>query len=245
MLPYSRHRRSPASIRLLRLYVPLPFHLTILLTHPLAPTGNSNVPQFLQTERVNIYLISADRTTVVNSWLNQRNPRGQAGDVTWQVDDSWFPDNGTAWNGQNLTYPFYFVITRNDVQRTGTEPSQAIFNAVRKSLLLSFYLSLFLFISRNHFRRRCHCINVLCIRRFRLRLRLCLRCCCRCYLNRRTQLLHHRRQRLLYNRRCPRRLLGRWLPSLGHRRYHYTRLPRYRLILRSPLFLLPTRTETK
>ena len=68
--------------------------------------------------------------------LDQLNPRGRAGAVTAQVNDTWFPDGGLGWSGTNISYPFYWVITRANVSPNDTTTPQATFTAVREWLPL-------------------------------------------------------------------------------------------------------------
>jgi len=46
------------------------------------------------------------------SILGLTNPTGTAGQYNVPVNDSWFGDTGTTWQpGQNLSYPFYWIVT--------------------------------------------------------------------------------------------------------------------------------------
>jgi hypothetical protein len=102
--------------------------------------GNSRLPQFLQTNRVNIYLFHADSGLQVLSVINQTNPTGLAGSIAKQVNDSWFPDGGLNYNGSPISYTYYWVITRSDVSLDGTEIPQSTFTAVRECLFFSAFL---------------------------------------------------------------------------------------------------------
>lgn len=94
--------------------------------------GNSRRPELTQTNLVNIYLFHGDSLTRLLTFPNVTNDPSQAGLITAQVNDTWWGDNGAAWNGANISYPFYWVITRNDVELDGTETRQAVFEAVRE-----------------------------------------------------------------------------------------------------------------
>lgn len=63
---------------------------------------------------------------------NQTNPRGQAGYVTAQVDDTWFGTRGTGWSGKNISLPFYWVVQPAGSALDGSEVAQATFTAVRE-----------------------------------------------------------------------------------------------------------------
>lgn len=95
---------------------------------------NSRLPQFLQTNRVNIYLFHADSGLQVLSVINQTNPTGLAGSIAKQVNDSWFPDGGLNYNGSPISYTYYWVITRSDVSLDGTEIPQSTFTAVQTTV---------------------------------------------------------------------------------------------------------------
>ncbi|ETW81557.1 hypothetical protein HETIRDRAFT_383923 [Heterobasidion irregulare TC 32-1] len=92
---------------------------------------NSNLPDFTQTDRVDIRLFHGDSGHQVLEMLDQLNPRGRAGAVTAQVNDTWFPDGGLGWSGTNISYPFYWVITRANVSPNDTTTPQATFTAVQ------------------------------------------------------------------------------------------------------------------
>lgn len=95
------------------------------------PTGNSNLPDFTQTDRVDIYLFHGDSLTQILHYPNQINPSGLAGFITAQVNDSWCAD-GEAWDGTDLTFPYYWLISRSDRTLDGSQIPQSTFHAVRK-----------------------------------------------------------------------------------------------------------------
>lgn len=100
-------------------------------------TGNSRLPQFTQTNLVNIYLFSATTQKPILTYLDQQNPTGEAGLLHAPVNDTWFGDRGGLWSGSNQTFLFYWVITRNDETLDGSQTPQPIFSAVRKYLRLT------------------------------------------------------------------------------------------------------------
>ncbi|KAK0201787.1 hypothetical protein DFS33DRAFT_1264396 [Desarmillaria ectypa] len=92
---------------------------------------NSGLPEFTQTNSVNVYLFRADSRQQLLFFPNQTNPRNQAGSLTAQVNDTWFGAGGEDWSGSNLTYTFYWVVTRNDSELDGSEFTQTHFTAVQ------------------------------------------------------------------------------------------------------------------
>ncbi|KAI0821991.1 hypothetical protein BC628DRAFT_1328350 [Trametes gibbosa] len=92
---------------------------------------NSRLPQWAQTELVNIFLIQADTGIQVVNFTDVPNPLFVSGVKHVQVDDSWFGARGLQWNGQNVSFPFYFVITRNDRPLDNSAIPQATFTAVQ------------------------------------------------------------------------------------------------------------------
>ncbi|KAK0464419.1 uncharacterized protein EV420DRAFT_1516299 [Desarmillaria tabescens] len=92
---------------------------------------NSGLPDFTQTNEVNVYLFRADSREQLLFFPNQTNPRNQAGSLTAQVNDTWLGTGGADWSGSNLTYTFYWVVTRNDKELDGSELTQTHFTAVQ------------------------------------------------------------------------------------------------------------------
>ncbi|KAJ6622700.1 hypothetical protein B0H10DRAFT_2214030 [Mycena sp. CBHHK59/15] len=106
---------------------------TIIPQHELATfVWNSNVPDFTQTDRVDIYLFHGDSLQQILFFGDQINPRGAAGVITTQVNDSWWGGRGANWAGSNISYPFYWIISRANVSLTeGTQKPQTTFSAVQ------------------------------------------------------------------------------------------------------------------
>lgn len=92
---------------------------------------NSRLPDFTQTNLVNIYLFHADSLEKVLEFRNHVNPTGTAGYVAAPVNDTWFGSRGSNWNGANISYPFYWIITRSDKELDGTASTQKVFQAVQ------------------------------------------------------------------------------------------------------------------
>ncbi|KAJ7258744.1 hypothetical protein B0H12DRAFT_1232190 [Mycena haematopus] len=93
---------------------------------------NSNNPDFLQTERVDIYLFHGDSQEQILFIPNQVNPTGQAGHVSQQVNDSWWGTRGVNWDGTNISYPFFWLIARHgESLDDGTLKPQTTFSAVQ------------------------------------------------------------------------------------------------------------------
>jgi hypothetical protein len=100
------------------------------------PSGNSRRPELVQINRVDVYLFRADSREQVLVMRDLPNPSNQAGVVTAMVDDRWFGSQGEGWDGERVSYPFYWVIQRSDRELNGDELPQSTFSAVRESLLL-------------------------------------------------------------------------------------------------------------
>ncbi|KAJ7162960.1 hypothetical protein C8R46DRAFT_1352789 [Mycena filopes] len=93
---------------------------------------NSNNPDFVQTDRVDIYLFHGDSLEQILLIADHVNPRGQAGSVTAQVNDTWWGTRGSNWAGSNISYPFYWLIARaGEPLADGTEKPQTTFSAVQ------------------------------------------------------------------------------------------------------------------
>ncbi|KAF7365611.1 hypothetical protein MVEN_00434600 [Mycena venus] len=106
---------------------------TVFAQHEYATfVWNSNNPDFLQTERVDIYLFHGDSLEQVLAIPDQVNPSEQAGFVRRQVDDTWWGTRGANWNGSNISYPFYWLIARHgESLDDGTLKPQTTFSAVQ------------------------------------------------------------------------------------------------------------------
>lgn len=80
---------------------------------------------------VDIYLYHADSETVATTYPGISNARGSIG---IRPDDEWWPEDQTTWTeGQNQTWPYYFIIVDANTTLTGGESRQAIFSAIRES----------------------------------------------------------------------------------------------------------------
>ncbi|KAF8895168.1 hypothetical protein BD779DRAFT_1434155 [Infundibulicybe gibba] len=105
---------------------------TIIAQHQWATfVWNSRRPELTQTNKVDIFLFHGDSRKQILHFPGVTNPSDQAGSIPAQVNDSWWGDNGTKWNGSNLTYPFYWVIIRSDKTLDGNEIPQSTFSAVQ------------------------------------------------------------------------------------------------------------------
>ncbi|TFK82164.1 hypothetical protein K466DRAFT_311763 [Polyporus arcularius HHB13444] len=92
---------------------------------------NSRLPWWAQTNLVNLYLFHADSGEQVLNFTNVVNPTRTSGQKHVQVDDRWWGTRGENWNGQNVSFPFYWLITRNDRPIENTDVPQATFTAVQ------------------------------------------------------------------------------------------------------------------
>ena len=97
--------------------------------------GNSRRPEITQTKLVDVFLFRADAQQPILHYRNLSNPSDQAGLVRAQVNDTWFGSDGLHWSGQNISYPFYWVIIRSDKTLDGDQVPQAIFTAVQTNML--------------------------------------------------------------------------------------------------------------
>jgi len=50
------------------------------------------------------------------------------------VDDTWFGSDADQWNGNNISFPFYWVISRSDKSLDGSQVSQPIFSAIQTTV---------------------------------------------------------------------------------------------------------------
>jgi hypothetical protein len=61
------------------------------------------------------------------------NNRQQAGWVSYEVNDTWWGDKGTEWNGNNVSYPMYWAISpASQTWDPAAITPQATFTAVRE-----------------------------------------------------------------------------------------------------------------
>lgn len=93
---------------------------------------------------VDIYLFRADSKEQILHKRNYLNPFLDAGYYPAQINDTWFGTEGNNWNGQNTSFPYYWVITRSDKGLDGTEQSQPIFSAIREYFSLLHFHTLHL-----------------------------------------------------------------------------------------------------
>ncbi|EIW59569.1 uncharacterized protein TRAVEDRAFT_64545 [Trametes versicolor FP-101664 SS1] len=103
---------------------------------------NSRLPQWAQTEKVNIFLFQADSGLQVVNFTDVENPLFTSGLIHVQVDDRWWGTRGNQWNGQNISFPFYFEITRNDHPLDNSAIPQATFTAVQTTFADSIVASM-------------------------------------------------------------------------------------------------------
>ena len=66
-------------------------------------------------------------------WLGVENDPSKAGSFNAQVNDTWLGSEGDQWNGSDLSFPFYWVITDATEGLDGSQIPQATFTAVRES----------------------------------------------------------------------------------------------------------------
>lgn len=107
-------------------------HVFSSLSSILPSPGNARLPQYQYTQLVDIYLFRADSQRQVLYKPNVTNTFGQAGTFNAQVNDSWWGSDGVKWNGSNISYPFYWIISPNTLPLDGSQIPQSIFSAVRE-----------------------------------------------------------------------------------------------------------------
>ncbi|KAH7885079.1 hypothetical protein F5I97DRAFT_1811046 [Phlebopus sp. FC_14] len=95
-----------------------------------AVVWNSKRPQIDQYNLVNLYLFNADTQQPLFTITNVTNPTGTAGQYNLPVNDSWFGEEGLSWNGQNLSYPFYWIVT-NQNGLDGSQTTNPTFYAIQ------------------------------------------------------------------------------------------------------------------
>lgn len=96
-----------------------------------AVVWNSRRPQLTQNNLVNLYLFNADTQEALFTITNVQNPTGTAGEYNVLVNDSWFGTGGATWQpGQNLSYPFFWIVTNQD-GLDGSQTTNPTFFAVQ------------------------------------------------------------------------------------------------------------------
>lgn len=97
-----------------------------------AVVWNSRRPQLTYTNLVNLYLVNADTQEPLFTFTDVQNPIGTAGEYNVLVNDSWFGTTGATWQpGQNLTYPFFWIVTSNEDGLDGSQTTNPTFLAVQ------------------------------------------------------------------------------------------------------------------
>ncbi|RDB24350.1 hypothetical protein Hypma_008423 [Hypsizygus marmoreus] len=92
---------------------------------------NSRRPDITQTNLVDIFLFHGDSREQILHYRQVRNPSDQAGRINAQVNDSWWGSNGVKWNGENISYPFYWVLISSEKTLDGNQIAQPTFTAVQ------------------------------------------------------------------------------------------------------------------
>ncbi|KZT73965.1 hypothetical protein DAEQUDRAFT_363839 [Daedalea quercina L-15889] len=93
---------------------------------------NSRLPQFDSTNLVDIFLYNADSQELIQSWPNEVNPSAYSGQVGACVNDSFWGNNqGSNWDGENITSHYYFAITPNTQSGVAYQSPISTFVAVQ------------------------------------------------------------------------------------------------------------------
>lgn len=96
-----------------------------------AVVWNSRRPQLTQNNLVNLYLFNADTQEALFTITDVQNPTGTEGEYNVLVNDSWFGTGGATWQpGQNLSYPFFWIVTNQD-GLDGSQTTNPTFFAVQ------------------------------------------------------------------------------------------------------------------
>ncbi|KAF7291675.1 hypothetical protein HMN09_01258800 [Mycena chlorophos] len=126
-----------------------PTESTVIAQHQWAAfVWNSNLPQFTQTDRVNIYLfhgqssacnppfVSHPKQEILksksSSFPTKSIPRASLGTSRRRLTTRWWGDRGTNYDGTNISYPFFWIMSRSDESiDDGIAQPQATFTAVQ------------------------------------------------------------------------------------------------------------------
>ncbi|KZT11853.1 uncharacterized protein LAESUDRAFT_808813 [Laetiporus sulphureus 93-53] len=92
---------------------------------------NSRLPQFAQTNEVDLLLYNAESLEQVLSITNQTNPSTTSGSVSVCVNDTWFGADAANWDGENITSAYYWVITPSTKTEVIYQSPQSTFSAVQ------------------------------------------------------------------------------------------------------------------
>ncbi|KAF8513757.1 hypothetical protein JB92DRAFT_201990 [Gautieria morchelliformis] len=89
---------------------------------------NTGLPQFSQTNLVDVYLFHADSDQVVSVWPNNTY---SAGHLAVKPNDTWWGEKGLSFTpGTNSTQPFFFVLVVSGAQSL-SQPRQSTFTATQ------------------------------------------------------------------------------------------------------------------
>ncbi|KAK0563873.1 hypothetical protein OC844_001999 [Tilletia horrida] len=95
---------------------------------------NSYFPLFIQQDYVDVYLYREDQDRIQTSWTSQVN---KAGRISFSPNDAWWEDRPRAQNiqpGQNISWPFYFVVNPAGLDLGGTTIRQSTWYAIQTAL---------------------------------------------------------------------------------------------------------------
>ncbi|KAK0550911.1 hypothetical protein OC846_003481 [Tilletia horrida] len=95
---------------------------------------NSYFPLFIQQGYVDVYLYREDQDRIQTSWTSQRN---EAGRLSFSPNDAWWQDRPRAQNiqqGQNISWPFYFVVNPAGLNTGGTTIRQSTWYAIQTAV---------------------------------------------------------------------------------------------------------------
>ncbi|KAG6860697.1 hypothetical protein C0995_008369 [Termitomyces sp. Mi166 len=102
-----------------------------LLSDNTVISWNSRRPEITQTNLVDIFLFHGDSRQQILHFPNVANPSDQAGRINTQVNDSWWGDRATNFHGQNISYPYYWVLIPSGTTIGPNAIAQPTFTAVQ------------------------------------------------------------------------------------------------------------------
>lgn len=117
-------------------YSCFPENDSLFVQHQWSPfIWNSHLPQFTQDNVVDLYLYHADSLDQVLNVTNYPNPYPNAGQYDACVDDAWFGSRGANWDGQNITYEYFWEISPVTATAAGDKTPLATFTVVQTTYL--------------------------------------------------------------------------------------------------------------
>ncbi|KAG6836468.1 hypothetical protein H0H93_007748 [Arthromyces matolae] len=92
---------------------------------------NSRRPEITQANLVDIFLFHGDSRQQILHYPQVKNPSDQAGRINAQVNDTWLGNRATNFQGQNISYPYYWVLIPSGTTIDSNAIAQPTFTAVQ------------------------------------------------------------------------------------------------------------------